>query len=81
MTPARWALALFGIFFGLGISGLVAFDVWLESHGYETISKYIEMSSKVDPLIAVLIAAPFFFVVGCLCGHFWFPQSSMPFPN
>ncbi len=81
MTPARWALAIFGMLFGGGIVGAVALDCWLEATGRETISKYIEMASKVDPIVAVLIASPFFFVVGCLCGHFWFPQSQAPFPN
>ena len=73
MTIGETLLAIFGIGFGLMIVALVILDCWLCLTGQTTISRRLAAACKVDPIIAVLISGPFFFIAGCLAGHWWFP--------
>lgn len=67
---------LFLLAAGLLVLAVVAgYDIWLIDTGRESISMWIALASKANPIIAVLIAAPFCFVAGVLAGHWWFPET------
>ena len=73
MSKLRWCIALFGIFFGLMISALVSWDIYLYTHDIKTISEWVSEQSQHNPILAVIVSGPFFFLSGCLAGHWWFP--------
>lgn len=75
MTFIQWCIAAAGMLLGVGIVAAVIFDCWLDNNGYATISKHIAYWSHDYPIIAVLISGPVFFILGCLAGHFWFPEN------
>ena len=73
MHPISCLFALTAAFLVLAV--VTGYDIWLIENCKESISMMIALASKVDPIIAVLIAAPFIFCAGIMAGHWWFPET------
>lgn len=75
MTATNCLFLLIAAFLVLAV--VVGWDIWLIDTGKESISRWIDLASQANPIIAVLISAPFIFVAGILAGHWWFPEPTL----
>lgn len=73
MPLTSYLVLLIAAFLVLAV--ITGYDIWLIEGGKESISMMIALASKANPIIAVLIAAPFCFVAGVMAGHWWFPET------
>jgi hypothetical protein len=78
MTIFDWICAIFGMVFGLAVTGLVCYDCYLATNGIPTISKRIATLVHDNPvpgcLLAASLALQIGYVLGCLTGHLFFPE-------